>query len=228
MEFNKKEIEEFGAKLSALGGRLGFEKAPHDQYIDLEEFFLDSTRYVFAEERLARCIENWIRTYGFLISPSKIKRLIVNEKYPYDPAVLGVFLKIIVHNSKQLNLKPLQSYCKKKKTLTYRSPSKVKVAEKYFDPIWLSFNIATHIFVEETQKNLLNFDFTLKQSPELKFRIESDDVTSSDYKAYLLREGKGKSLNHISKKIHAHYSNLHKFYVRFEKFGVIERLNQIP
>lgn len=226
MEFTKKEIEEYGAKLSALGGRLGFEKAPQGQYIDLEEFFLDSTRFVFAEERLARCIENWIRTYGFLISPSKIKRLIVEEKYPYDPAVLGVFLKIIGFNSKQLNLKPLQSFCKKKKSLTYRSPSKVKVTEKNFDPIWLSFNIATHEFVDETQKNLLGFDFVLKHSPELKFRIESDDVTSSDYKAFVLREGQGKSLNHISKRIHAHYSNLHKFYVRFEKFGVLERLNQ--
>lgn len=227
MEFTSNEIQEFGAKLSALGGRLGFEKTPFEQYIDLEEFFLDCTRFVFAEERLARCIENWIRTYGFLISPSKIKRLIEKEKYSYDSAVLGVFLRIIGHNSKQLNLRLLQTFCKKKKTLTYRSSSKVKVREKDFDPNWLSFNIATHKFVDETKKNLLGFDFTLKHSPELKFRIESDDVTSSDYKAFLLREGKGKSLNYISKRIHAHYSNLHKFYVRFEKFGVLERLNQL-
>ena len=220
MSFSQEEIEDFGSRLSSLGGRLSFERYPVNQYIDIEEFFLDATRFVFVDERLARCIENWVRTYGFLIGPSKLKRLIEKEHYPYDPAVLGVFLLLIVNNEKQLNLKSLHKFCKKKETLTYRSPSKVKVRPTYFDPIWLKYNIATHNFIDESKKNLLNFEYTLKNSPELRYRIENDDITGSDYKAYILRDGRGKSLNQICKKIHAYYSNLHKFYTRFEKFGI--------
>ena len=220
MTFTQAEIRVFGSRLSSLGGRLGYEKSPANQYIDIEEFFLDATRFVFADVRLALCIEHWIRTYGFLIGPSKLKRLIEKENYPYDPAVLGVFLVLIVNNEKQLNLKSLQKFCKKKESLTHRAPSKVKVRPADVDQIWLRFNIATPTFFDETKKYLLSFDYALKHSPELKYRIETDDIMGSDYKAYLLREGRGKSLNHISKKIHAYYSNLHKLYTRFEKFGI--------
>lgn len=226
MGFTPHEIQDFGSRLSTLGGRLAFEKHPANKYIDLEEFFLDATRFVFADERLARCIEHWVRTYGFLIGPSKLRKLIEKEKHPYDPAVLGVFLNIIAKNEKQLNLKLLEKFCKRKSTLTYRSPSKIRVKDRDLDPDWLRFNIATQNFFDESKKYLLNFDHTQKSSPELRYRIETGDILSSDYKAYLQREGLGCSLNAICKRIHAYYSNLHKYYTRFEKFGVHARLVQ--
>ncbi len=226
MTFSNKEIQEFGSKLTSLGGRLGFDSSPSDQYLDLEEFFLDATRFVFADERLARCIENWVRTYGFVIGPSKLKRIIEKENYQYDPAVFGVFLRIVGRNEKQLNLKLLEKFCKKKSHLTYRSAAKVKARPSDYDPDWMAFNIATQQFVDESKKNLLNFEYTLNHCPELRNRIETGDIVSADYKSYLQREGQAQSLNAISKRIHAHYSNLHKFYTRFEKFGVHSRLAQ--
>jgi hypothetical protein len=226
MEFTNFELNDFGSRLTSLGGRLGYDSYPSNKYIDIEEFFLDATRFVFADERLARCIENWIRTYGFLIGPSKIKKLIEKEKHSYDPAVLGVFLKLIEGTKeKQLNLDSLSRFCSKKEGLTYRSPSKVKVRPNDFDENWIEFNIATQKFVDESQKNLLNFDYTLKNSPEIRNRIETDDILCSDYKAYIQREGKDHSLNSICKRIHSHYSNLHKIYTRFEKFGINQNLH---
>jgi hypothetical protein len=227
MVFEKLEVNDFGSRLSSLGGRLGYENYPPSKYIDIEEFFLDATRFVFADERLARCIENWIRTYGFLISPSKVRRLIEKEKHPFDPAVLGVFLNLIGRaKEKQLNLNSLSKFCRKKKALTYRSGSKVKVRHTDFDPDWIKFNIATQKFIDESQKNLLSFDFVLKNTPEIRNRIESDDILCSDYKSYIEREGRNHSLNSISKRIHSYYSNLHKIYTRFEKFGIHEKLQK--
>lgn len=227
MNLTTSEIEDFGSRLTSLGGRLGFDKASSDRFIDIEEFFLDATRFVFADVRLARCIDNWVRIYGFLISPSKLKRLIEKENYPYDSAVLGVFLILISRNKgKQLNLGPLKKFCKKRKELTYRSKLKFAIKDEYHDPDWLKFNIATHLFVDEAKKNLLNLEWTLNQSPELRYRIETDDILCSDYKAFIKREGRGDSLNFICKRIHGHYSNLHKIHTRFEKFGVYKRLEQ--
>jgi hypothetical protein len=226
MDYSEVEIKDFGARLASLGGRLAFEQYPANRYIDIEEFFLDATRFVFVDERLARCIEHWVRTYGFLIGPSKLRKLIEKENYPYDPAVLGVFLKLIATNEKQINLKPLEKLCKKKASLIYRSDSKIRVKSNDLDPIWLKFNIATHHFVDETKKYLLSYDYTLEHAPELRYRIETGDILSSDYKAFLVREGLGKSLNSICKRIHAYYSNLHKYYTRFEKFGIHARLVQ--
>jgi hypothetical protein len=78
--------------------------------------------------------------------------------------------------------------------------------------------------VDETKKNLLSFEYTLENCPEIRNRIEADDILSSDYKAYVQREGLGKSLNYISKRIHTYYSNLHKLHVRFETFGIHKKL----
>lgn len=225
MEFTKLEINDFGSRLTSLGGRLGYESLPSNRYIDIEEFFLDSTRFVFADERLARCIENWVRNYGFLISPSKIKKLIEKEKHAYDPAVLGVFLKLIKRTKeKQISIECLSRFCSKKENLTYRSGSKVRVRPIDYDQDWLEFNIATQNFVDETKKNLLAFDYTLNVAPEIRNRIETDDILCSDYKAFIQREGQGDSLYSVCKKIHAHYSNLHKIHSRFEKFGIYKSL----
>lgn len=227
MEFERDDISEFGSKLASLGGRLGFEKYPSDKYIDIEEFFLDATRFVFVDQRLARCIEHWVRTYGFLIGPSKVKKLIEKKSYIYDSAVLGVFLKLISRTKeKQLSLKPLEKFCAPKKELTFRSKGKVRVDVEDFDRDWLCFNIATNKFYDESIKNLLDFDFVLKGSPELKNRIESDDVLCADYKSFIQREGLDHSLYYICKRIHGHYSNLHKLHTRFTKFNIHQKLQK--
>lgn len=217
---NREEIFNFGSKLSSLGGRVGYEKTYSNQFIDLEKFFLESTLYVFEDERLAICIENWVHAFGFLLSPSKIKKLITKENINYDPAVLGVFLDIIeTQNKKQINVSSLRKFVKKKKELTYRSKGKVKVKEKYFDEGWIKYNIATPSFKEDFKKNLLSLDFIVKNIPELKYRAEGISHLEADYKSYLDKEGVEHSLRSICKRIHGQYSNLHKIYSRLKAFN---------
>lgn len=214
------DLYKFGSKLSSLGGRVGYEKTYAQKYIDLEEFFLESTIYVFEDERLAICIENWIHAFGFLLSPSKIKKLITKEDVPYDPAVLGVFLDIIENqNKKQINVSSLRKFVKKKKTITYRSKGKVKVSEKYFDKNWSKYNIATPTYHEEFKKNLLSLEFITKNVPEIGYRAQGLSHLEADYKAYLDKEGINHSLRSICKKIYGQYSNLHKIYSRLKAFN---------
>ena len=39
MTYTQEDIRDFGSRLSLLGGRLGYEKSPANQYIDIEDFF---------------------------------------------------------------------------------------------------------------------------------------------------------------------------------------------
>ncbi len=225
MNLTQQEVEHFGSKLSSLGGRVSYDKVFSDRYIDIEQFFLDATKFVFAGPRLAICIENWIHAFGFIISPSKVKRLIEKEGYLYDPAVLGVFLDIIEKtNKKQLNLEPLRKFIHKKKKLHQRSSGKTKVNPSYHDKIWKKYNIATPTFHEEYKKNLLNFNYIIENIPEIGNRIKGLDILDADYQAFKAKEkDDGLSLNEISKRIHAHYSNLHKVHKRLEFFKLINQ-----
>lgn len=218
---NDEELYLFGSKLSYLGGRVGYEKYNKNEYIDLEEFFLEATRFVFFDERLAICIENWIYAFGFLVSPSKLKKIIETNQFDYDPAVLGVFLDIIENqNKKQISVDSLRKFVKKKKELTYRSRGKTKVKNKYFDQIWLKYNIATTEYHEEFKKNLLTFEYIVDKIPEIKYRAQGINHLESDYRAYLDKEGQNHSLRSIAKYIHGHYSNLHKIYSRLKLFKI--------
>ncbi len=220
MDKQFKNIEDFGSRLRGLGGRVSYPDAYKSKYIDLEEFFLDATLFIFEGSRLAIAIENWIYTFGFLISPAKVKNLIKN-RYEFDPAVLGVFCEIISKtDKKQININCLKPYIKKNPNLIYRTKSKIEVKISNPDPIWKEFNILCPTFKLDTKKNLFQFDFILNNSPEIKNRTLGIDIVSSDYQAFLSKEGNNLSLNKVSKLINAHYSNLHKVSTRLSYFGL--------
>jgi hypothetical protein len=217
---NKKEISDFGSRLRCLGGRISYPQSYLDKYIDIEKFFLESTIHIYGDDRLAECVENWIHTFGFIISPSKIKNLI-KKGHHYDPAALAVFCEIIARtDKKQINISCLKPYFKKKKNITLRNNSKLSVEPKNPDELWSKYNVLTNQFRKNEKKFILDFDFIFKNSPEVYNRIIGIDIVASDYQAYLKKENSNESLRQVSLKIHAHYSNLHKINKRFTALGL--------
>ena len=222
MEANmsKTTEEEFGSKLRCLGGRISYPERYLNQFIDIEEFFLEATQFVYQSNRLAECIENWIYTFGFIISPAKVKSLI-KQGYEYDSAVLGVFCEIISKtDKKQISLTCLKPFIKKKKSKTLRNVNSLNLSPKKPDKLWIKFNILTNSFKPNHEKFLLDFEYILKKSPEIHNRILGIDIIAADYQAFLKKESNKISLRQISLKIHAHYSNLHKVKNRITAFGL--------
>ena len=164
---SKDELEKFGGKLTYLGGRLGFEQYRGTKKLELEEWFLEASYRVFEDERLAICLEHWIKRYLRLLDMKKVKRLIL-AGCKYDPATLGVFLTL----GKARDSQELSSYVKAKDVLTFRSQIKVKVREKDMNLLWKSFNIACHLGEEDFKKWLYNEEFVRKHCYEINERYE--------------------------------------------------------
>lgn len=64
----------------------------------------------------------------------------------------------------------LKKYSQKNQELKHRIPSQIKVRPKYYVQTWLKYNIATHSFIEENQKYLLNHEWILENIPDIKNR----------------------------------------------------------
>jgi hypothetical protein len=219
-----KKVERFAHKLALLGGRISYRDKSDLQYIDLEEFFLEATIYIHGDSRLANCIEHWIRKFGSLIGPSKVKGLI-EKGFAYNKAILGVFLEIIDENKiKQINTDTLRPYCRPYQRPVKRNKLSPYLPPKYRDPIWEKYNIITHKFHDESKKNLLSNRAILKNCPELRYRILGCTILDADLQAYLekTKDYKG-SINSIAKRIHAHYANLYKVFHKKAAFGLLDK-----
>lgn len=219
----EKQRAYFADQLQRLGGNIVSSRVSRGHYIDLEEFFLDATIHIWNEERLANCVEHWVRRYGYLLSPSKIKR-IIKEGHPYDPAVLGVYLLLIEKSKskyKKPNFGPLKIYTSKKEEDVFRDNPRTKTPSKYFDEDWLIFGIKTLKFYPEFEKNLLTKEVTFKNSLELRNRIEKG-VLSGDITSYFDRVKEGTSILQVAKKIHSNYANVYNKVKEFLDYKVIK------
>ena len=217
---NTTEIEEFGSRLRCLGGRISYPESYLNKYIDIEEFFLDCTKFIYSDFRLSETIENWIYTFGFIISPAKVRNLI-KHGYKYDKAALAVFCKIISKtDQKQINTNCLKEFFKAKDDLVLRNKNKLNLKPKKPDLYWKEYNVLANSFIKNTKKYILDFEYIFKNCPEVYNRIIGIDIVASDYQALLKKENKQISLRQISIKIHAHYSNLHKVNKRFTSMGL--------
>lgn len=217
----KEDVEMFAHKLSLLGGRISYHDESKISYIDIEEFFLDATRFVFADSRLSNCIEHWIREYGFIISPAKVKKLI-KKGYQYDPAVLGVFLELISKtNKKQIQLGSVKTFVRKKRKHTNRNSKNIEIKKKWRDPLWEKYGIIATKFYNENTKNLRSGVYILRECPEIKHRIEGKGIIESDILSYVEKGGNIRTIQSLVKIIHAEYSNIHKVITRFYHFEII-------
>lgn len=150
-------------------------------HTDLERFFLAAT-YSLENSRLSEGFLCWLKEFALLLSPSKVRRLIINH-VPFDEAVLGGFLSFI--NENRLNHRQwsiLNRYAFKKKNLTsiYPGPQ-----PKSPNPNFLKFNILVHEFQLNQNKFLLPTDSIYKTCIEIRNRALFGSIVHADVASYL-------------------------------------------
>ena len=106
---NKISHEVFIKIAQYLGVAISFKNSPpklltnekQKTFTDIEVFILAAT-YNLKSSRITEGILCWLMQFGFLLSPSKLRRLIVAGT-PYDSAILGAFVTLMVENKIQSN-----------------------------------------------------------------------------------------------------------------------------
>lgn len=215
----KIDINTFGSKIAALGARLSYENTFKSRYVDIEETFLDATLAAHVDSRLLTAIEHWIYTFGFVIKPSKVKRLIEGGR-SYDPAVLGAFCEIIKNNKlKKVNFNCLKPFIKSEDHLTEVLEKPFPTKDSSQDPIWLKYNLSKTKYIDRSEKYLRAKEWIAENIPELKYRIKGISVNESDYNAYKDKEDIG-SLYKLAQDIHAHYPEIHRIHNKVQAFNL--------
>ncbi len=180
----KKDQSHFLAEAYYLGMALGgFQSPPVEDYVDLEEFFLSGT-YNLSSSRVAEGFLSWLVSYGHLLSPSKVRRLILKGT-PYDPAILGGVVNFLSqHHPHSRQWAIIQPYLKKspKPRLLVDGPK-----PKNPDPAFLKFNIICHPYRLDKDKFLRPIKTTYKSCPELKNRALFGSKVHADVASYLNR-----------------------------------------
>ncbi len=152
------------------------------KYHDLEKFFLDNTAY----EHSSRTLEGfltWRKIYGFLLSPSKIRRM-VNKGYPcYKPA-LGAFLNFI-EKYHSINFSIVSELCwpePAQRSFIRNVPLQLMKKKNLIFEVW---GLIIPDFELEESKYLLSNSQVMNQCLELKNRIVMGSVLHSDLASYL-------------------------------------------
>ncbi len=150
-------------------------------YTDLERFFLSST-YNLIDSRVTEGVLCWLKRYGHLLSPSKIRRLIAS-KVNHNPAVLGAltdFLILECRNGHQFKLLKPFSKKLKKETKLYPGP---KAHKKNL--LFLNYNIVTYCYKLDEDKFLLPKKHVYKKSVELRNRALFGSTVNADVASFL-------------------------------------------
>lgn len=150
-------------------------------YQDLEKFFLKATRNL-SNSRTAEGLICWLKAYGHLLSPSKIRRLIKAGE-DYDKAVFGAFVDCLVEdcaNGHQFKILQTFSVKKKSKALLYPSPS-VAVPNRYFK----KYNLIAHSYKCDQNKFLLPKKNVYQSCVELRNRALFGSTVNADVASYL-------------------------------------------
>ena len=96
MEINFGNFGNFVSQLVYFGGNVGI-GPPLElaNYHDLEEFLITATNFMDKEIRVTTAFLYWLKRFGILLSPSKLRRIIKNEKIEYRKNILFAFISII-------------------------------------------------------------------------------------------------------------------------------------
>ncbi len=204
MSLNSKEVEEFAAKLSYLGGRITSKVSfnPH-KYCDLEDFLLEGTLYAVKDERLFNCFEHWVRRFSQYLSPSKMRKFLETEGFQYNPTILLGLIYVV----NMANWKILLPYSER------QTPKKDLLGFKKFpkkpDPSWEKAGLVKTEFYPEYKKNIRPFSYFEKSCPELYWRLIGVTQAKADFKV-ITEKRPDLSLYAISKKYKIDKSILYK------------------
>ena len=135
-------MELFIKKLNYLGATLGL--SPEiDSYVDLEEFFLESSLYINTDSRVKQAILNWIYRYSCILSPSKIRRML--KFVEYDKVVVNQIVLLLLADR------------------VVKTNWNILVTMKHLEAI---------SFKSNEKKYLKSNQFILKTVPEIRLRAE--------------------------------------------------------
>jgi len=150
-------------------------------YTDLEIFVLKAT-YSLSSSRITEGVLCWLKAYGHLLSPSKIRRLILASEN-YDSAVFGVFTDFLIRECKNGHqfkiLLPFSSKLKAETPL-YSSP-RIRTPNMNFK----KYNLIAHSYKLDLSKFLLPKTNTYKTCVELRNRALFGSTVNADVASYL-------------------------------------------
>lgn len=209
---------DFVNKLIYLGGNLGIADISYKKkYIDLEKFFVDGTLFLNKEPRVMVTFIHWLRRYGVLLSPSKLRRIIKTNEY--DPYLLTIFVSYLEEtNIKVQNWKILNPYCKvltKQERFFRNIPIHSKIYNKHF----LKANILAKPIIYDEKKYLKTKEYLLKTVPEIKYRSEGLTQVVADLRAYTDKI-KFKSLYEIAKYTYNERTRINQSYKLLNFLGI--------
>lgn len=170
------------------------------EFVDLEVFFLNSTRFLDNDARMTQTILHWIIRYSLLLSPSKLRRLI-RSGYRFDRRGLKALLQFM-QDEKLL-----------KNNWGILGPWIAKTSGRYC--------YIPKDFKEDERKYLKTRRFVLSKCPEIRFRAEGSGQVFADIRAYVIKT-KFKTLYELAKKIHSPRNRVNESYRLLRKYGVLQ------
>ncbi len=174
----------FGSLANYFGVAISFNDAvPVSTYADIERFFLAATLNL-QNSRVTEGILCWLKEYGHLLSPSKIRKFI-REGEAYDPSHLGTFLEFM--RSMDVDSRPLgilDKFTAKQSKLTplFVGP-RVRKPAAYF----LKYNILAPNFSLDREKFLKPRSVVMKSCSEIRNRSLFGSVLNSDVASALVK-----------------------------------------
>lgn len=205
--FKKFEQSQFLSEAFYLGISLNSNLKKEFKYVDLEKFFLKAT-YNLTSSRVTEGFLCWLKNYGHLLSPSKVRRLISSGE-DYNSAVLGVFTDFLILeclNGHQFKI--LQPFSKKleQECFLYSSP-------KINNPntLFLEYNVIAHNYMLDENKFLLPKKHVYKTCVELKNRALFGSTVNADVASFLFYEPSAGPYK-ISKKTFNHKASVYRVY----------------
>lgn len=177
---NKISFEDFLSAANYLGISISSAGIVQD-YVDLERFFLTATRNL-RSSRIAEGFLCWVLQYGHLLSPSKVRRLILSG-VDFDASVFGGVLSYISENKiNQQQWKIVKRFAKKSENQRALIPGPTPNRPNHH---FAKYNIIAHNYKLDKEKFLAPMGVVFKRCEELKNRALFGSVVNADIVSYL-------------------------------------------
>lgn len=210
---NKITFDEFIKIAQYLGIAISFNLKSQNltinqrKFTDIEAFILAAT-YNLKTSRITEGVLCWLIQFGSILSPSKVRRLIV-AGMPYDSAILGAFVTLMVENKIQSNQwKILTPFMHKKKPRSLLLDGPIPRTP---NPYFIRFGILAPNFKLEVSKFLQSESTVLKNCPELRFRALFGSTVNADIASYLLYNSDATPYE-VAKETHHHKARVFSVY----------------
>jgi hypothetical protein len=206
------QLAYFGGNISGNAGRL------EARYQDIEEFIVSATNRMSDDVRITHCFLTWLSFYGGLLSPSKLRRLLIDKKY--NKSVLGAFVSILKDVSFRKKQWELFSPLVKKGSHRDLYPD-LPAPRQSINSHFKKFGIIAHPFKPNEPKFLVPLGALFQRCPELKYRASGLDPVPSDLRAFLEKESPH-SLYEVAKATHHFRAQVYQHYKSFAHYGICD------